>query len=57
MADRTGPEPQKTDPTRPRSKIFDPNPSLVNLNDEKLKSTKKSLLFQFSLEGFELVSN
>jgi len=28
MADPTRPEPQKIDPTRPGSKIFDPDPSL-----------------------------
>jgi len=28
MADLTRPEPQKIDPTRPGSKIFDPDPSL-----------------------------
>jgi len=29
MADPTRPEPQKIDPTRPGSKIFDPDPSLL----------------------------
>jgi len=30
MADPTRTEQQKIDPTRPGSKIFDPDPSLVN---------------------------
>jgi len=30
MADPTRPEPQKIDPTRPGSKIFDPDPSLIS---------------------------
>jgi len=34
MADPTRPEPQKIDPTRPGSKIFDPDPSL-DLMDKK----------------------
>jgi len=36
----TQPEPQKIDPTRPRSKIFDPDPSLVH-NEQFLRSCVK----------------